>query len=162
MINFRKTNRLTKYDYGQPGFYFVTVCTSQRKEYFGVAENGKMVLNDAGKMAENIWKRTPERYKNVQLDQFVIMPNHMHGIVVIQEVVQTPGLRPSLSQIVGSYKNVASKEIRSQGLKDFAWQPSFYDHVIRKDESLDKIREYIVNNRLKWELDRNNPSNLWM
>jgi REP element-mobilizing transposase RayT len=86
----------------------------------------------------------------------------MHGIIVIEPVVQASGLLLSLSQIVGSYKNIVTKQIRNNQLKEFSWQPSFYDHVVRRDESLNKIREYIRSNPLKWELDRNNPANLWM
>jgi len=161
MAKLRKTNRLSKFDYSQPGYYFVTVCTDNRKECFGKVENGVMILNTEGKIAEKSWKNTPECYQGVDIDEFAVMPNHIHGIVIIRER-QAEGLHYTLSQIVGSYKNVVSKNIHAQGNIQFGWQPSFYDHVIRKDESLDKIREYIRNNPLKWELDRNNPSNLWM
>lgn len=145
MINFRKQNRLT----------------ADRVEYFGQVQNGKMELNELGEVAKAVWVRTPSQYSSIGIDEFIVMPNHIHGIIIIQDVVQAPGLRPSLSQVVGSYKNVVTKLAR-QKQKEFSWQPSFYDHVIRKDESLDKIREYIFNNPLKWELDRNNLSNLWM
>jgi REP element-mobilizing transposase RayT len=158
----RKPNRLTKYDYTKAGYYFVTVCALNRTEYFGAVENSVMILNNLGKIAEDVWRRAGLIYPNVTLDEFVVMPNHMHGIIVIEDVGQARGLQPSLSQIIGSYKNVVSKNIRNKLDKQFAWQPSFYDHVIRKDGSLDKIREYIKNNPLKWELDRNNPENLWM
>ena len=90
------------------------------------------------------------------------MPNHLHGIVIVEPKMAANGRRYGLSTIIGSYKNITSKIIRRTAISDFSWQKSFYDHVIRKDESLDKIREYIRNNPLKWELDRNNPSNLWM
>ncbi len=140
MINFRKTNRLAKYDYGQPGYYFVTICTDKKIEHFGKVENGIMVLNLAGEIVKKFWKNNPVCYKYVGIDEFVIMPNHFHGIVVIQER-QAKGPHYNLSQIVGSYKNVVTKNIHASGLIQFNWQPSFYDHVIRKDESLDKIRE---------------------
>ena len=139
----------------------MTTCTGNRVECFGVVNNRTMVLNDLGKIAEAAWVKTPMVYKNVDIDEFVIMPNHMHGIVIIKPHQQARGLHYSLSQIVGSYKNSVTKLAR-QLMHDFSWQPSFYDHVIRKDESLEKIREYIRNNPLKWELDRNNPANLWM
>lgn len=161
MVHFRKQNRLIKYDFAQPGFYFVTICTSDRKEYFGEIDQGNMILNNSGRVAQKVWERAPLLYKNVDIDEFVVMPNHIHGIVIIKPQEQAEGLHYSLSQIVGSYKNVVSKTLRAI-LNEFSWQPSFYDHVIRKDESLDKIREYICNNPLKWELDKNNPANLWM
>jgi REP element-mobilizing transposase RayT len=159
---YRKQNRLTKYNYTQPGFYFVTICCDRKIEYFGQVKNAIMVLNDCGKIAEDFWKTIPKHYNNISLDEFVVMPNHMHGIIVIEPVVQASGLLLSLSQIVGSYKNIVTKQIRNNQLKEFSWQPSFYDHVVRRDESLNKIREYIRSNPLKWELDRNNPANLWM
>ena len=161
MNKFRKLNRLIKYDYSQPGYYFVTICTSNRVECFGRVENGTMILSPEGKIAEDHWKDNPTHYENIALDEFIVMPNHLHGIIIIREG-QAEGLHYSLQRIIGSYKNVVSKDVRNKVNKDFAWQPSFYDHVIRKDESLDKIREYIKNNPLKWELDRNSLSNLWM
>ena len=161
MTGFRKQNRLVKYDYSSPGYYFITSCTKNRLEHFGVVEKGIMIQNDTGKIAEEIWKRTPLFYRDVSVDEFIIMPNHIHGIIIINPPKQAGGLRYSLSQIVGSYKNTVTKLAR-QNNKEFAWQPSFYDHVIRKDESLDKIRDYVRNNPLQWELDKNNPENLWM
>jgi REP element-mobilizing transposase RayT len=158
----RKQNRLNNYDYSQPGYYFVTACTKDRKEYFGSVNIGKIDLSEMGKVVEEVWKRTPKLYKIVDIDEFVVMPNHLHGIVIIKPGEQAGGLRYSLDQIVGSFKNVVTKFIRKQFIPDFAWQPSFYYHVIRKEEGLDKIREYIRNNPLKWELDRNNLENLWM
>lgn len=161
MVKIRKINRLTKYDYSQPGYYFVTICTDNKIEYFGEIKNGIMVLNSAGNIAKQFWENTPLCYQNTDIDAFIVMPNHVHGIIIIQDR-QAKGLHYSLSQIVGSYKNAVTKSIRAQTNIEFSWQPSFYDHVIRKDESLDKIREYIKNNPLKWELDKNDPSNLWM
>ena len=88
------------------------------------------------------------------------MPNHLHGIVIIEP--RTGDTSSNLSQIIGSYKNIVSKHLHFLGFKEFAWQKSFYDHVIRQEESLGHIREYIRNNPHKWELDRNNRENLWM
>jgi REP element-mobilizing transposase RayT len=160
MVKFRKANRLTKYNYSQLGYYFVTICTKNRFEYFGKVENDKVILSSEGGCAEKFWQNIPQHYQNIGIDQFVIMPNHLHGIIIIKK--QATGLHYGISQIVGSYKNVVAKNIHANGRAEFGWQPSFYDHVIRKDESLHKIREYIVNNPIKWELDRNNTENLWM
>ena len=153
--------RLKEWDYQNPWWYYVTINTKNHYPWFGDVANGKMLLNKIGKIVENEWKKTVIIRRNVDLDYFVVMPNHIHGIIIIREG-QAEGLHYSLQQIIGSYKNVATKDIRQKVNKDFAWQPSFYDHVTRKEESLEKIREYIKNNPLKWELDRNNISNLWM
>jgi putative transposase len=161
MGKFRKNNRLVKYDYSQPGYYFITICTDNKIEYFGTIRNGEMALSAAGRIARQFWKNTPVCYQNADIDEYVVMPNHLHGIIIIKDR-QAGGLHYNLSQIVGSYKNTVTKNIRSKLKMEFGWQPSFYDHVIRKDESLDKIRKYVRNNPLKWELDRNNTSNLWM
>jgi len=165
-IKNRKTIRLKSFDYSQPGFYFVTVCVQDRKCWFGEIVNGEMTLNGPGKIVEQYWKEIPSHYPNIQLDSFVIMPNHLHGIVIIDSVGAASG-RPqagnahpyNLSSIIGSFKNISSKSIHKADLPDFSWQKSFYDHVIRQDESLDKIREYIVNNPKQWELDKENPKN---
>jgi len=156
----RKPNRIKNFDYTYPNFYFVTICAKDRREYFGEVLNHEMVLNAAGQTAQNFWQEMPKHYKNVKTDEFIVMPNHLHGIIVLE--MQANGLRYSLSQIVGSYKNIVSKILHAGGLEDFYWQASFYDHVIRKEESLDKIREYIKNNPRKWDLDRNNAGNVWM
>jgi len=172
-IHPNKQIRLRQYDYTQPGYYFVTICTKNKTELFGTIEKCKMLLNETGKIAERLWKQIPETCKVVSLDEFIVMPNHLHGIVVINPDRKggTPrraatglhALTPnSLPSIVNHYKGAVKKECNKNGFTDFLWQSRFYDHVIRKDESLDKIREYIRNNPLKWELDRNNPSSLYM
>lgn len=177
----RKFNRLTNFDYSVPNYYFVTVCTQDKIECFGNIVDGKISLSEQGLIVSNYWKEIPTHYKGVMLDESIVMPNHLHGIVIIEDVAEATGLqsemaasgpfrlassevsrRYNLSTIVGSFKNISSKTIHQAGFTDFCWQKSFYDHVIRQDESLDKIREYIRNNPLKWELDRNNPQNIWM
>ena len=152
---------MANYDYSIPNYYFVTICTQNRIEYFGKIVNERMVLNECGKLAEKFWVAMPLHYPNVALDEFVIMPNHLHGIVLLHPLVAASGRRYSLSNIISAYKNIAGREMRKVN-SDFSWQKSFYDNVIRKDGSLDKIRLYIRGNPLKWELDRNNPINLWM
>jgi putative transposase len=107
------------------------------------------------------------------LDEFIIMPNHMHGIVVIENDIicrDNPRVVPTiynrrynlLYKSVNAFKTTSSKLIHLTDLKEFIWQRSFYDHIIRDEESLGTIREYIINNPMKWELDRNNPENLFM
>ncbi|MCL5666925.1 MAG: hypothetical protein M1383_04105 [Patescibacteria group bacterium] len=130
-----------------------------------------MRLNRCGKIAEECWINIPKHFNNIALDIFQTMPNHLHGIIIIQAKdtpwrVPTAGLHPlipnSLPAIINQYKGSVKRGCNKAGLDAFHWQSRFYNHVIRQDESLDKIREYIKNNPLKWELERNNPENLWM
>ncbi|MFH0988178.1 MAG: transposase [Parcubacteria group bacterium] len=159
-IKNRKSTRLKNYDYTQSGYYFVTVCVQNRECRFGNIINGEMVLNEFGKIVEQQWKWLKQNFNFVDLDVFIVMPNHFHGILIIEPVGN--GLDRSLQplpifNIIGAFKTTSSKLIHNSGLPSFSWQKSFYDHVIRRDESLNKIREYIVNNPLKWDLDRENP-----
>lgn len=178
----RRLNRLKDYDYSQIGYYFVTICTKNKIEHFGKIENGKTILNRYGEITQRYWKGIPNNYKNVRIDEFIIMPNHIHGIIIIKEnydnVVRTEQCSvPTdntnkmskrknyghLSKIVKSFKDIVTKVIREQ-FNDFGfqWQRSYYDHIIRNETSLAKIREYIVNNPLKWDLDKDNIENLFM
>lgn len=169
----RKLNRLRGYDYSQDGWYFVTICVKNRIECLGKINNEKMEYSRYGDIVLKYWQKIPDHYKNVFLDEWIIMPNHIHGIIVIEnpigaEQCSVPthtrnkkyGL---LSKIVKSFKEISLKTIR-QNFNDyeFSWQRSFYDHIIRNEKSLDKIRRYIYYNPAKWELDRNNPENLLM
>ncbi|KAA3596336.1 MAG: hypothetical protein DWQ06_15790 [Calditrichaeota bacterium] len=165
----RKLNRLKNYDYSQNGFYFVTLCTKNRIEYFGRIENGKMILNEFGEFAEKCWYEIPEHFPNVRLDEFVIMPNHIHGVIVIVQNVgndvvgnknfcslpnwQTK-LSRSLSSIIRGFKIGVTKYFRQKDNFEFAWQKSFYDKIIRDENELFNIRNYIRNNPLKWELEK--------
>lgn len=165
----RKSNRLKNFDYSQNGYYFVTICINDREEFFGKIKNGEMILNDYGKIVENQWLWLSNQYEYIMLDKFVVMPNHMHGILVIDRgrdrsrPVPTVGMviiKP-LSQLIGAFKTTSSKIIHQNGLENFAWQRSFYDHVIRNEKSLFHIREYIRNNPIKWDIekDRNHMVN---
>ena len=161
----RKSIHLKEYDYSSTGYYFVTICTQNREEIFGKIEFGSMKLNKYGKIANQIWKGIPNHYTNVELDEFVIMPNHIHGIIIIDENVGTeqcsvPTHYGLLSKIVKSFKEIFIKTIHIQ-FEDyqFKWQRSFYDRIIRNDKELFNIRQYITNNPLQWELDNENPVN---
>ena len=147
-------------------------------KWLGDVTNGKMILNEYGKVAEQQWLWLAGQYDYVKLDEFVIMPNHMHAILVIADdgdrrdnprvvPTRTPTTAYNrrhnlLSKSVNAFKTTTSKLIHQHGLMEFIWQRSFYDHVIRNDESLRGIREYITNNPMKWHLDRDNPENLFM
>ena len=155
----RKPNRLKEYDYSKEGCYYVTICTGERREYFGRIENDKMILNNIGDVAKKKWEELP-KYHNVELVSFVIMPNHMHGVIIINDIVGAGPARPSkknnLSSIIGSYKSGVTRQINKINSAGFQWQRSFYDHIVRTDESLYKIRDYIVNNPINWDVDKNN------
>ncbi len=178
-----KSTRLPRWDYGSNGFYFVAICTRDRLHFLGRIENGHVILFEAGQIASSCWAEIPKHFKNVSIDAYVIMPNHVHGIVVIDNNVgkshivnvetrhvvslqqsKQPNqtnrfskpIKGSLSVIVQQYKSSVMRRCRKLGIHYFAWQSRFYDHVIRDDYSLKRIREYIIHNPKKWEYDRDN------
>ena len=185
------STRFKGWDYSSDGYYFVTICTRGREEFFGKIENEKMILNEMGKMTHRFWLEIPKHFKNVTLDEFIVMPNHVHGIVVIENdknvpcrnainrVSTTMGNKKriggttgkhnpmlsenSLGKIIRWYKGRCTFEIKKQNnFPGFAWQSRFYDHIIRNEKSFNRIREYIIYNPLKWDEDRNNLENLYM
>lgn len=162
--------RLKAWDYSTPWWYYVTICKKDMKCWFGIIKNGKMKLNDLGKVIEEEWIKTKVIRSNVDLDKFVIMPNHFHGIPIVKDVETSrrdvskeseTGHRPvstqlkpnSLGSIIGQFKSVCTKRIYKLGYRNFLWQKGFYDHIIRNENDLGRIRTYIQNNPLKWELD---------
>ena len=162
----RKANRLTDFDYSSSGYYFVTVCVKDRKNWFGGIVKDEMVLNGYGKTTKDYWLAISEHYNNIDIDEYIIMPNHIHGIIIISsDMVGTEhcsvptgknhyGL---LSKTIKSFKNVCTKHFRQQfNNNDFIWQRSFYDHIIRNEEALKKVREYISKNPLNWAIDEVN------
>lgn len=165
----RRSLRLKGYGYDQPGFYFVTVCTYQRKNLFGEIQQDSMRLNHYGRIAEESFVAIPEHFDNTQVDEFVIMPNHIHGIVVISNVGARHAVpfsafgKPmanSLATIVASFKSATTKQINNlrQTSGVSVWQRNYYEHVIRNEQSLHRIREYIANNPGRWDFDRENPA----
>ena len=154
----RKPTRLREYDYSNGGWYFVTICTYKKINYFGRIKNGKKSLNNFAKFAENIWKQIPIHYPEAELDYFQIMPNHIHGIIIINNVGKGHALslhrRHTLSNIIGSFKSAVTKSINENNYKNFKWQSSFYDRIIRNDYELYNIRKYIEQNPLKWDLEK--------
>ena len=162
-MKYRKRNRLTRYDYSQNGYYFVTVCTKDKREWFGRVEDDMMVLNEYGRIVSECWRDIPNHYGNVKLDESVIMPNHVHGIIIIENNVGN-GFKPfptkihGLSEIMRGFKTFSSRKINNKitNNRHFHWQKSFYDHVIRSENELKLIREYILNNPKKWDMDVEN------
>jgi len=170
----RRSIRLKGYDYSQPGAYYITVVTHGRECLFGEIVDGNMILNDAGKFARKCWVEIPKHFPHTDLDEFIIMPNHVHGIIVIVENDKNVGaihvlpLRESpmqrrkmiLPKIIGRFKMNTAKHINkmrnSPGVR--VWQRNYWEHVIRNENELNRIREYIINNPLQWEMDKENSA----
>lgn len=160
----RNSIRLKDYDYNQAGAYFVTICTYDKICVLGEIINGEVHLNDVGKIVESEWKKPGKVRKNFILDSFVIMPDHLHGIIIIcdTDVGATRPVAPttrvtlipnSLGSIIGQFKSVATKRIRKSGLHHFKWQCNYFERVIRNEKELNRIREYIKNNPFNWRED---------
>ena len=227
-IHHRRSIRLKGYDYTQQGAYFVTICTHQRNCLFGEIVDGEIKLNTNGEIARGSWLSIPRHFKNVELDEFVIMPNHLHGIIIIDssevvgealanqdfsqlfsevagealanqdfsqsfsevagealanqdfsqqqnlssqcfaptvytgETIKINGTKPqSLAAITQNYKSVSTRQINrmNKAKGNVIWQRNYYEHIIRNEEALNNIREYIVNNPINWVKDQENPAN---
>ena len=160
----RRPNRLKHYDYSENGYYFVTICTYNRECFFGEIVEEEMVKNETGELAEKLWLDIPEHFRCVELDEYVIMPNHIHGIVVISNVgnaymrsLRNERNKMLLSNVIQQYKAAVTREINKLELiPDFKWQKSFYDHIIRNEVSLTKIRNYMQTNPVTWDNDKEN------
>lgn len=140
--------RLKEWDYSNPWYYYVTINTKNHIHHFGKVGNEKMILNDLGMVVEKCWNNIPIHFPNVELDYNVIMPNHLHGILIINSAVETrhaPSLQKksiTISNIVGSFKSAVSKQARENSYNNFSWQPRFYDRIIRDEKELYNIRRY--------------------
>ena len=146
----RKPQRLFRFDYSKANYYFVTICTNEKKDLFG--EIGK--LNEFGIIAERRLLEIEKHYENVSVDKYVIMPNHIHAIIVLREV-KTERSRPfpTLSEVVGLYKSGVSKEIHEAKPDIKVWQKSFNDVIIRNEKAYNEICKYIYENPIKAEMD---------
>jgi putative transposase len=166
-VHHRRSIRLMRYDYARPGAYFVTVCSYNRECLFGRMVNGAMELNDAGEMVKSVWDELPAHYGNVLMDQFIIMPNHVHGIIVLTNNIVGAGFKPAptkrhgLPEIVRAFKTFSSRRINlSRGMPGVpVWQRNYYERVVRNENDLFRIRRYIESNPAQWEDDENNPGN---
>ena len=166
----RKSIRLKGYDYAQPGAYFVTVCTQDRACVFGEIVDGQMRLNTMGRIAADCWQAIPGHFQAAELDAWVAMPNHFHGIVWMTDVpvgathasplhASDPPRRP-LGTIIGSFKSATTKRINMlRGTPGTpVWQRNYHEHIIRNEDVLCRIRQYILDNPSHWPMDRENPA----
>ena len=180
--------RLQNWDYGSNAMYFVTICTQNRECFFGEIvetpnmETPEMQLSEIGKLADHFWNEIPTHFPFVELGEYIVMPNHVHGIIIINKrdgivhdgivddgivqdgIVETPKLgvctdaasekwkSATLGVIINQYKRICT--IESHKINPyFAWQARFHDHIIRNDASFQRIRDYIVHNPENWQDD---------
>jgi len=180
----RRSLRLKDYDYSQEGAYFMTVCVQDRRCLFGEVVGGVMQLNDTGHMVADTWLELAHKFPSVETDCYVLMPNHFHGIITIvgtdhraypDSVGADLRVRPTQGAHVGAplpkilqwFKTMTTNAyihgVKHHGWPPFPgrlWQRNYYDHIIRNETELTRIREYIVNNPLQWALDREHPGNV--
>ncbi len=173
----RRPMRLRHFDYASPAAYFVTICTRDRLCILGEVVNGIVSLNENGRLVQRAWKNLPNHYPHVEIDCWVIMPNHIHGILVLTgkggNRVGTKGragLKPAptegraaphgLPEVVRAFKTFSARRINlHRGTSGSSlWQRGYFEHVIRSESSLNRIRRYIVENPLRWDEDLENPA----
>ncbi len=169
----RQSIRLSGYDYSQNGLYFCTICTQNRENSLGEIKSGKMVLNNVGKLTDRCWKEIFNKFPCIELDEFQIMPNHIHAMVkLVGARSSRPNDKnihtiPTLGQIIAYFKYTSTKLINNlpggktpplhnhiRNLK--FWQRNYFEHIIRNEPEYDKIRYYIIHNPELWDRDRNN------
>jgi putative transposase len=179
----RRSLRLKGYDYAQAGAYFVTMCTQDRACLFGDVVEGTVCLNAAGQLVAALWSDMPIRFPEIDLDAFVVMPNHIHGIVVFSDHAATVGAplvgarrggaraatwaASTVGDVVGAFKSLFTvkyiegvKEGRWPAFDRRVWQRNYYEHVIRDEPDLARVRSYIDENPLRWEFDDENPQQM--
>jgi putative transposase len=185
----RKSIRLPCYDYSQPGAYFITICTHQRRCCMARVVDNRVIPSLLGEIVENQWTNLPRHYPHIEIEAFVLMPNHVHGVIVIVGAGWEPaptgsdakpdhprggdtaleGLEPAptesvakqhgVPEIVRGFKTFSARRINEMRRTPGAqfWQRSYYEHIIRNEQELGRITEYIESNPLNWQLDRENP-----
>ena len=171
-IHRRRSIRLGGYDYSSAGAYFITVVVQGGLCLFGEVVDGETCLSGAGEMVRRVWEGMPDRFPHVVMDAFVVMPNHVHGVVFLGQAAattdaftgETGGDVPTLGDVVRVFKSVTTVEygrgVRGLGWERFEkrlWQRNYYERVVRNGSEMRAVREYIVNNPRNWELDRENP-----
>jgi len=162
-IHHRHSLRLQGYDYSKNGYYFVTIVVKDRLLLFGNVENETMILNDAGKMIENTWNNLPEYYTGVEIDCHVVMPNHLHGIIILNHKQNDKKL--SLPNVIERFKSFTTYEyiegVRNSNWEPFQgklWQRNYFDSIIRDEKELNRAKRYMKNNPKDWDQDKENPN----
>ncbi|MCU0472098.1 MAG: transposase [Bacteroidales bacterium] len=185
-IHHRRSFRLRGYDYSQAGLYFVTICVKDRKCLFGEIYGSdavwvknfqppqEMILNDAGKIADNCWLEIPEHFPNVVLHEHIVMPNHIHGLIELKRIDAIPDnsdhnrehnhgdnhnqfskpIPGSISVIIQQYKSSVTRFVNKNNVSHFRWQSRFYEHIIRNEKSRQQITDYILTNPRNWQEDK--------
>lgn len=169
-IHHRRSIRLPGYDYSQPGAYFITLCTHHREEFFGNIVDGEMRLNELGKIAREEWQKTALIRAEIELGEFVIMPNHVHGIIMIHETAgayghtSLPSVNPAtfdspsrtIGAMVRGFKSAVTTRVNQK--RDTprmpVWQRNYWEHIIRDEQDLSNAHAYILNNPAQWETDQ--------
>jgi putative transposase len=158
-FNHRQSIRLNGYDYSTSGAYFITICTHEREHLFGDIANEKMEFNTCGDIARSHWQQLSQHHPNIIMDESILMPNHLHGILILESSID---YKKSISEIIRGFKTFSAKAInKERGLRGIpVWQRSYYDRIIRNELELDRVRQYIINNPRNWDADKNKPNPL--
>ena len=169
----RRSIRLKGYNYSSPGAYFITICAHNWECVFGEILGGTVRLSRIGEIVRDEWLKTPMIRSNVELDEYVVMPNHIHGIIIINDTGSGTSQRAptmerfgsstsnSIPTIVRLFKSASTKRTNQErGARGIAvWQRNYYERIVRTDREMNRIREYIFNNPMQWYYDRENPAN---
>ncbi len=163
----RRSIRLKGYDYSADGAYFITICVRDRECLLGEINDGQMILNQYGSIVRDVWGNLPDRVLDIDLDEYIIMPNHFHAIILINKSPESIEIHKDLDvddikarrkmilpKVVGRFKMLTAKAInQSREIEGSFWQRNYYERVIRNEEDCQIVRQYIVNNPVKWEMD---------
>ncbi len=154
-LHHRRSIRLREYDYSQAGAYFITICTHDRSSIFGEIIDGQMIDNQLGDIVRSRWQKLSKCYQNVELDASILMPNHLHGIIVLHN---TPSeFATPISEIIRGFKTFSARQINKicdrKGIP--LWQRNYYKRIIRTEYELTNVRNYIINNPTNWHTDTN-------
>jgi putative transposase len=159
MLNCRKKLRLSRHNYCAPRHYFITICTNNRECLFGSIFKDKSHLNAAGIMMHNCWLSIPKYYTEWDVDSLIIMPNHIHAILIKNNAAKSMSLMKLMHNIKSYTTNLYMQGVREKQWIPFnkrLWQRSYYENIIRDSKSLRKIRQYVLDNPAKWNIDQNN------
>ncbi len=163
ILHNRHSLRLKDHDYSLPGAYFVTICSWHREFIFGSVFDGKIILNDCGRIVEKAWLDLPHHYQNIAVDSFCVLPDHFHGVIFQIKIAQEEkAIRQGLSEIIRGFKSRSARQINliqaTAGIP--VWQRGFYDRIIRNSVELNLIRRYIADNPANWESDEKFPPSI--